>query len=504
MTSIYEELLITLHGLWNRRWLALAIAWGVCVLGWLVVSLIPNRYESRAHILVETQSILPGKVGITPADQQKEVDTVRQTLVSAGNLEKVVRGTDLSRGVASDGDMAAKIVMLRDGIRIQSPQDNVLEISATLSGHGLSDGANARLSAAVVGRLIDLFVSQDIAGDRAETSRTLKFLDKQIDERGRQLAAAEQKQAEFEQKYMGLLPGSGSVADRMAAARSEMNDISSQIVAAQSALSAMNGQLAATPASIAGAAPGGGQSALGAAQAQLAQAKANGWTDDHPDVIALRRQIASLSASGHGVAAAGVANPAYMSVKAMQAERAGTVAALQSRRAQIQADLNAMIARQSAEPGVAAEQAQIARDYQVQKAQYDKLLADREDIRLRGDVQSQTGSVSFRVIDPPSVPRVPTAPNRPLLLLGVLVAGVAAGIGAAFVQGQLQTSYPTAARLEKATGLSVIGSISEALTATQRERSQRKLRWFLGASGGLVGMFLLLLAIEFVQRGMMA
>ena len=90
MPSLYDEMLIALHGVWNRRWLALAVAWGVCVLGWLAVSFIPNVYESKARVFVQTQSVLQNKIGITADEQQKNLDAIRQTLASAVNLEKVV------------------------------------------------------------------------------------------------------------------------------------------------------------------------------------------------------------------------------------------------------------------------------------------------------------------------------------------------------------------------------------------------------------------------------
>jgi uncharacterized protein involved in exopolysaccharide biosynthesis len=57
MNSLYDEFRIAVHSVWNRRWLALAIAWGVCLLGWLVIAMIPNKYESKAQIQVRTQSI---------------------------------------------------------------------------------------------------------------------------------------------------------------------------------------------------------------------------------------------------------------------------------------------------------------------------------------------------------------------------------------------------------------------------------------------------------------
>lgn len=503
MNNIYDEILIAAHSVWNRRWLALGIAWAICAVGWLVVAIIPNSYESRARIFVQMQSILPGKMGITPMEQQKDVDRVRQTLTSAVNLEKVVRGTDISLGVSSPRDMAGKVEMLRTNIKVVAQQDNLFEITAISSDSGMSDVANAKMATAIVQKLIDIFVEENLAGDRAETSQTLKFLDSQLADRERQLQEAEQKRMEFEQQYLGLLPGTGSMSQRMDAARQELNQIESQLVAAQSASAAMNGQLAATPATIATPGVGGG-GAYSSTQAELASARARGWTENHPDVIALKRQLANLKSMGSGGGGGGTPNPAYISIRSMQAEKQATVSALAARKAQITADMQRLAEKQANEPGVAAEQAQLSRNYDVLKAQYDKLLADREDIRLRGDVQTETDSVQFRIIDPPSSPRTPAAPNRPLLLLAVLVAGIGGGVGAAFAKGQLRTTYPTAARLERLTGLPVLGAVTETLTAGDREVRQKKLRLFAGASGALVGVCLLLLAVEFIQRGLVA
>jgi hypothetical protein len=140
----------------------------------------------------------------------------------------------------------------------------------------------------------------------------------------------------------------------------------------------------------------------------------------------------------------------------------------------------------------------------VLKDQYDKLMSDREELRLRSDVANRGDAVQVKMIEPPSRPTLPSSPNRPLLLFAVLIVGLGTGAGAAWAQGQLKTSYSTADRLARATGLTVIGSIPETLTNAQMALQKQKLKWFAGASGALGGAFLLLLAIEFVQRGMMA
>lgn len=501
MTGLYEEFRIAVHSVWQRRWLAMAIAWAICVLGWLAVALIPNTYESQAKLFVQTKAILPDNTGISTVERQKQIDTVEQTLTSAANLEKVVRGTDLGKNLVTPREIEGAVGGLRGAIKIKSEQDNLFEISATMSAGDRSDGEAATLARDVVQKLIDIFVEANLAGGRGETSDTLRFLDEQLAKRQKELEIAEQKRVRFETENLGMLPGIGSVSQRLESGRVEINQIDSQLIAAQSALAAINGQIAGTPQTIAGGA-GGAVNPLAQAQGELASMKARGLTDQHPDVVAMKSQIAALRAAGAGASTSyGVSNPAYSSLISMKAERQAAVTALQSRKAALQGEMSAMVAKQIQEPGVAAEQARIARDYEVLKTQYDKLLADREQVRLRGQVETETDAVRFDLITPPSSPRTPIAPNRPMLLIGVLLAGIGGGIGGAFALGQLGASYPTAAKLEAASGLEVIGSISQMLTQAQRDERKRKLRMYLGSGGALVGVFLLLLMIEFIQRG---
>ncbi|WP_417621663.1 XrtA system polysaccharide chain length determinant [Parasphingorhabdus sp.] len=513
MNGLYDEFRIAVHSVWNRRWLALAVAWGLCLLGWLIVALIPNSYESQARLSVEMQSILSDKVGVDARERKKNMERVKETLASTINLEKVVRGTALNQSVSTDRELAGKVEMLRKNIEIKSEKDNLFEIIATSSASNFSDAENAVLARDIVQKMIDIFVEENLSGDRVETSQTIKFLDAQLAQREKELQEAEQKRVQFETENLGLLPGVGSISQRMEAARAELSQIDSQLSQASGSLAALNGQLAGTPPTIAtpgfGGAGGGAGAQLAQAEAKLASARARGWTDGHPDIVAMKAEIAALRVQAAREPAGGgggyrTPNPAYSSLQSMRAERQASVAALQARKNALQSDMAQLASKQTLEPGVAAEMSRINRDHEVLKAQYDKLLTDREQIKLRGQVESETDSVKFQVIDPPSSPRSPAAPNRPLLLAMVLLVGIGGGVGSAFAMGQLQTSYPTADKLAKASGLPVIGSVSQILTSAQRAVRKKNLRLFYGTSGGLFGVFGLLMIVEFIQRGMVA
>lgn len=501
MGTIYEEVRIALHAIWRRRWVALGAAWAICLLGWLVVSQVPNRYESTARVRVDINSVLQGEIGITETDQQRGVDRVRQSLASAVNLEKVVRGTDLANTVASDRDVADRVAGLQKTIKVTALADNLVEITAT--------AASPKLARAIVQKLIDIFVESNMAGTREQTSQSVEFLDKQLAELQGKLSDAEAKRANFQSQYLGALPGAGSMEDRIAAARSQVAQVDQELIQANALLQAAGTQLAATPASVPGlaAAVGPARARLNLVAGQIAEARGRGYTDAHPDMIALREQYAAAVAAARGEPAAGgggASNPSYVAARSLLAERQAAVQALQTRKAMIQGDLNRIQTLTQQNPDAAGEQDKIERDYKSMKDQYDKLLQTRQDVALRGDAQTQTSPVSFTVTDPPTFSAAPATPNRPLLLTGVLFAGALGGMGVAFGLAQLRTTYPTAARLESAAGLPVIGAIGEVVTAAQIALRTKRRRLFAGGAGALAFAYLALIGVEFLQRGLAA
>lgn len=520
MDQIYNEIRLALHAIWIRRWLALAVAWGFCLLGWLVLAFIPNSYESQAKVSVMVQTTLQGKTGIEPRDLDKDIDRVRQTLTSTVNMEKVVRGTSLARTVSSDADLADRIKSLQEGITVEEKQDGLLEITAESAFSGLSDSENAKLAPEIAQKLIDIFIEENLIGDRAETSQALKFLDARVAERQKQLEEMEAKRTAFEQKYLGLLPGENSASSRMETLRGEQSRIDSELISAQSSLASLNTQLASTSATISQPSYGGGggggigpaRARLNALEGQLADMRGKGWTEGHPDVVALRNQIpaARAAAAGEPVSGGGgggsiqVPNPLYSSLRTMQADKQASVSALTSRKSQIESEIVGIQSKLAAEPGVQAEMDKINRDYDVLKKQYETLLADREEMKMRGQVETQTNAVQFKVTDPPTQPRAPSAPNRPLFLFGILALGLIAGIAAAFVKSQLQNNFSSAQKLEKATGLPVIGSISETVSAAARTAAKKRNKQFAMGMAGLGVAFVLLMALEFVKRTLVA
>lgn len=514
MNGLYDEFRVALHSVWTRRWLVLAVAWGICILGWLAIASIPNRYDSRARLLVDVNQILPDEVQSAAMGGRQQIDQIRETLTSARNLEKVAVTTGLLPAGAAEREKAGAVAMLQQSIKVVPQQDNIFEITSSVGVGSLSDADNAKLASGVLDSLITVFRDDQLRGGRMNAREGLKFLDAQIADREKALRDVEGRRAAFEAQNIGLIPGgAGSPAQRVEAARAELSQIDTQLAAAQAALAVANSQIAATPATInvpgmGGVGGGVARQQLAGAQNELSSLRARGLTDAHPDVIALKSQITSLKAiadrEGTGGGGGNAQNPAYASLAAMRAERQATVGALSARKAQLSGDIARITSQQIQNPGIAAEYDRINGEHGALKTQYDRLLAQREQVRLRGDVQTETDAIKVELLDPPTKPTSPAAPNRPLFLTLVLFMGIGGGIAAAFGLSQVRASYATAAKLERASGLPVIGSITEVVTPERHVERKKRLVWLGSGAGALVGLYALLLVAEFIQRGMVA
>ncbi|MGB7405028.1 MAG: XrtA system polysaccharide chain length determinant [Pacificimonas sp.] len=504
----------TLYGVWRRRWWALIVAWIVCLIGWTFVATIPNSYASSARILVDTGSIIQREMGARNAG--RELNIVRQTLTSRLNLEKVIRRAELDIGLESDAELDEAIATLSENILVQSQSGNLFTIGYTSADPELSDQQNADLARNIVDNLLQIFMEENVTADRDDINEAIRFFEDQLAQRERELEAAEQRRAEFEQRYLGQLPGEGNISERLARARIELENVDLEYAQAVRALSALQSQIGGTPSTVRGSGASLSPTQFSSAararvnqmEAALSDLYASGKLDTHPDVILAKRQLARLEQQAQEeeaeLAAQGstrtpqASNPVYVNLRSMVFDRQSQVASLAARRDRLTAAIEDLGRKQVEQPGIAAEQAKLNRDYGVLRSQYDALLRSREEIRLQSDVQTQTQQVRFSVVDPPSQPREPVAPNRPLFLSVVFIAAAAGGIAIAFLISQLRATFVTAGQMENQFDLPVLGSVSEIVTENDRAQNRIRLAGFTVLAIGLLAVYAALVLYELV------
>ena len=531
MDEMVQQVRAVLYGMWRQRWPGLAALWLVCLVGWIVVSLIPNSYQSTARVYVKYNALLPSVTGVASRGngQLQQVEVVRQTLTSRPNLEKVLRRSNPDLSGVDSGALDGMIADLATNIRV-APQgsENLYALAFTADDASMGDKQRAQFAQRVVQNLIDIFVEDNVASDRDSLNEASRFIDEQIASREKQLEDAEAKKAQFEQKFFGMIPGEGDIASRTTQTRTELDKTTQDLVQAQGSLRALQAQLASTPATInaplfsAGRTSGNfgtgtkydpttTQGRIESLERAVSDGMSRGYTEKHPDIVSARQQIARLKEQlakepkakdgSPAEAAAAQANPVYVNLRSLLFDKQSSVAALSARRAQLEGFLSDMRTKQAQMPDVAAQQAKLNRDYDVLKAGYDNLLKSRETVRLRGDIANTTKEIEFRTVDPPTLVPAPVAPNRPLLLSLVLGLGLIAGLAVAFVAAQMRPSYVSEDRLAAETGLPVLGSVGEVVSPGIKRRERRFTTGFIVATGAALGAYAVMMIINMIRSG---
>jgi polysaccharide chain length determinant protein (PEP-CTERM system associated) len=222
------------------------------------------------------------------------------------------------------------------------------------------------------------------------------------------------------------------------------------------------------------------------------------FTEKHPDVIALRQTLADLQQRraqelealkrgdpGAAVATGASANPVYQSIQLQLNQADVEIAGLRGELSDHEQKVTALRRMVDTMPQVEAEFARLNRDYVVNKAQYAALVERLEKARLGGEADA-TGSVRFEILDAPSADFNPVSPKRTPLLLGVLLAALAAGVGAAYLLTMLRPVFHTAKQLGEITGAAVLGVVSATRSAGLAIASRRQYVTYSLACGALL------------------
>jgi len=496
MEELVAQLVGYLRGMWRYRWWGLALAWVVGIVGGIAIYTMPDKYESRARIYVDTDSVLRplmSGLAIQPNIGQ-QVAMLSRTLISRPNVEKLITMADLDLGVRSPEQREALISGLMSDLRIQADRGtNLFSLSYA--------DTQPEQAQRVVQSLMSLFVESGLGGKRQDTDAARRFIEEQIVSYEQKLNEAENRLKDFRLRNMALLgAGTRDYISQIATTNEQLQQARLELREAENSRDAMKSQLLGSKDESESLAPPPMlatpeiDSRIDALKRSLDD-QLQRYTEQHPDVIGARRVIADLEAqklqqieemrkSGAGAPMMGLGdNSSAQQLKLALAESEGRVASLRARVGEYEARLDQLQLSAKRIPELEAEMAQLNRDYGVHKSNYDRLLERRESASIGADMSAQAGIADFRVIDPPTLPNKPSAPNRLLLLPLAGLVGLAAGFALTFLVSQLRPAFSDPRSLREVTGLPVLGTVSM-LQNTARIRARR--RGLLAFSSGLV------------------
>ena len=485
MAELTAVILTFLKAIGKYRWYAVVISWVVALIGWAVVYKLPNDYQASARVYVDTQSILkPLMAGMTTLPNlDQQVIFMRRTLISRPNVERVMRMTDLDVKTSSANDHEKLVNELMAQIKILGTErDDIYTITY--------NNPNPKLGKEVVQSLLTIFVEGSFGGKKQDSEKAIQFIDDQIKSYEEKLASAESAMKDFKIRNMGLLPRQGDYSGKMADVSDALSQAKLELLEAEQARNAIKRQIAGDDPVPAVGAEAVEQSdpnpeldgRIDALNKQLDTMRLQ-YTEAHPDILAAKRLLGQLQerkkeeAKKKKRSADPGANysPMLQQMNVALSVAEARVAALRARVDEYVARNAAMRSQSNAAPEVEAQLAQLNRDYTVNRDNYQKLVERRESAKLSGDLSSATDMLTFRVIDPPTVPLTPAGPNRPRLFSLVFVGALVAGLAVALLMSQVRPTFLSQGSLREVTGVPILGSIGMNWTSEHKVKRRRRL-----------------------------
>jgi polysaccharide chain length determinant protein (PEP-CTERM system associated) len=511
-----------LQALWRHKWLGVATAWLVCTAGWIGVALVPTKYESSARVYLNADPLLtPLLKGLAAdTDPTRQLDFMQRTLLSRPNLDQLVRLTDLDIGVTTPEEKEALFKRLATDISVAPVTLNLLTLSYR--------DRDPVVAKNVVQSLLTIFAEKTAGSSRAEMDSAQRFLDSEIATYRDQLRAAEKRRAELAQQYPDIVSnrppdataqGNESLS-RLDQARSAVTRLKLELADAVTKRDALQKELAAVPAML--SVDRGPQVVINAGRLEPVDERLQDlrrnldnlllkYTENHPDVKAARQSIVQLQAEGarSSVAAAKssaptkgeIANPVYEQVKVRLVDAEAAVAAVQRRLDDAQTDQQRIEKVAQSAPGVLVQAQDLDRDYSILKRNYQELVARREATQIANAADTKTEKIQFRIVDPPQVPILPAAPNRPMFVSVVLLLGIGAGVAVPLALTQIDRSFATIGQLRNL-GIPILGSVSRLSLGAARRRAMIQLAGVCASAFLLVGVYGTLIALSLGVRAL--
>jgi polysaccharide biosynthesis transport protein len=489
--------------IWRRRkWIAIAAFCSVAAAALTTAASLPDLYRASATVLVEHQEVSEAFVrpSVT-AELETRIQTIHQRIMSRERLSEVIARfnlyPELQDVVPIEGIVER---MRRDIIPLQlkgvDQATGPVTIAFTLGYRGRDPWTVAQ----VTNTLVAFYVEENTTVRERQANQTADFLAAQLADVKRELDAREQRTTTFTLQYTDELP------QQLEANLAALDRLNTQLrlngehqLRAIERRERLEQELMDN-----GSEPAPAQSPaadLRALKRKLVELRGR-FTDEYPDVLRVRAEIAALERQ--------IAQPAGTEASADDAlAGVGTRQALEQSERELtslrhqEAVLRGAIAQYETRvenaPRRQHEIQQLSRGYDLVKERYETLLKRYEDAQLSAKLEQGQATEQFRVLDPAIPPTQPAAPNRLWLAVMGIIAAFGLAVGSVVVAERLDATFHTADDLRAFVDVPALVAIRRIVTHADVWRQRRRLA--LMTVSAIVGLILVIGGSYYVAAG---
>lgn len=499
------------------RWVLIAPFCLAMLVGIYLAATLPRAYRSEATILVEPQSVPDKYVHATvPVEIDARIASLAQQILSSSNLMDLIERFKL---FSDSGDQAfvleEKVEKMRSRLRVRIADEELgkgKRVGSKASAFTISyEDSDPRKVYQVVNSMATFVIDQNLKMRESSAFGTSDFLSSELTKMRARLEEVEKTLEEYRRMNMGelpeQLPSNLAILERlqqqMSQSHQSLRDEKNRLLIVENQLKFAQQSSAPETVSALPSADGGPKTLEGLKQ-QLTEYQTK-YTDNHPDVLVLKKKIEALEkelAEGGGAPAPQAVKPAPGSVRSrpsMEAELLGqqqailrNIQAIEAEIVKIQAQIEHYQKRVENTPKREQELLLLKRDYDNIKSTYSSVLNRKLEADIALNMEKTQKGEQFRILDPPRMAEKPISPNLKMILMACIAAGLGVGGGIIFLTEFFDNSVRKPEALQARLSLPVL-MVMPALEHMRTRRS-RMLGWLnngLSAAGALACLGLL-------------
>ena len=464
------------------------------LVGFLVSYAFAPKYKSQSLVLVEGQKVPEGYVKpVVTEDLTQRIATMQQQVLTRSRLRPMIERLDLAK---NPNELDGLIASVRENLSIDPVQSTSVGSNATVTtssgkkkkaqssssnsgdvpGFYVSFTANKpRVAQQICAALTSMLLEENLKAREQLAQGTTDFLARQLEESKQTLDDLETKITSFKKDHMGQLPGDEDANLKVLMTLNSQLDASTQTLnrATQDKTYAETGlaqQLANWKSSQTSMNPQTLEQQITSLQSQLVTLQSR-YTDDHPDVIKTKNDIAELKRKLDEVNAAPIqavestaqasnSEPAEIRQLRSQIHQYDTVIKqVTDDQKRLQTQITQYQSRVALSPGIEEQYKGLTRDYDTAQRVYNDLLAKKSQAEIQTDMEHRQQGEQMRLLNPASLPDSPSFPTRWMFAAGGLGAGLGLGFGLAILKEFLDSSVRNERDVQAALELPMLGAL---------------------------------------------
>jgi polysaccharide chain length determinant protein (PEP-CTERM system associated) len=422
--------------------------------GFAVSYVFPPKYTSQSTVLVEAQKVPDSYVQpVITSDFTQRVQTLEQQVLSPSKLRPMIE----SLGLAKPGEESKLISEIQQNMTVE-PVITTMSAADTgakkkkpsatdepVPGFNVNfTDSDAVRAQKICNALTSLIVDENLRSRSEVAQSTTEFLGRQLDDAKRAIDDQDAKLANFKKQYLGQLPGDSDNNMRMLMSLNSQLDATTQTLSrAQQdkayTESMLAQQVAVWKSSQSSTNPQTLEQELNQLQSQLLQLQAR-YTDDHPDVIKTKADIAEIekklkevnSAAANSTDTGEKANasepPEIRQLRLQIHQYQGVIEQATTDQKKLQSQIGVYQSRTAMSPTVEEQYKLLTRDNDNAQSLYKDLLAKKSSAELGTSMENQQEGEQMHILVAAGLPDSPSFPVRPLFAAGGLGVGLALGL----------------------------------------------------------------------------